>query len=167
MLKPANRYVYHGAAAVISQVNPHQAAADGALLYTTRSVNVARRYGPVVSRFIVNDVPMGTMSVHDWLHDICELSSFKKDGCLAVTVTGSRDIFDFPVDMVVVLDVAALTFDRCLSSDEIVALRDDLSDSQPDGPAAVGWDIWLADLSAGDVDSVLELFGWDVQAGEI
>jgi hypothetical protein len=158
----AKKYAYHGGDSAVSRINPHEFAGDGELLCTTLSVNVARRYGPVITRFAVNDVPTKTMSIAEWLNDVESLKCLRKEGYFAVVVTGEKDRFDFPVDMVVVLDVAAVTFDRVLSADEMLALRDDFSDMHgPDGPAAVGWDLWLEDLGE-NIDDALENLGWAV-----
>lgn len=166
MQNQAKKYAYHGGETVVIRIDPHQVAGDGELLCTTLSVNVARRYGPVITRFVLNDVPTKTMSVLDWLNDVESLDVIRKDGYLAVVVMGEKDRFDFPVDMVVALDVAALSFDCILSDDEVLALRDEFSDMHaPDGPAAVGWDTWLEDLGGDDGDEALEDLGWTVQAG--
>lgn len=166
MQTKATIYAYHGGNSAVTRIDPHQVAGDGELLCTSLSVNVARRYGSVITRFALNDVPTKTMSVSDWLNDVEPLKAIRKEGFLAVVVTGEKDRFDFPVDMVVALDVAALSFDCILSDDEMLALRDEFSDMHaPDGPAAVGWDIWLEDLGGEDVDDALEDLGWTVESG--
>lgn len=165
MQTQAKKYAYHGGDSAVTRIDPHQVAGDGELLCTSLSVNVARRYGPVITRFAVNDVRTKAMSIGDWLNDVGHLKAIRKEGYLAVVVTGEKDRFDFPVDMVVALDVAALTFDCILSDDEMLALRDDFSDMHgPDGPAAVGWDNWLEDIG-GNVDDALEDLGWAVESG--
>jgi hypothetical protein len=156
------QYVYHGGHAPVLHLNPKQLGPDGELLCTSESVNVARRYGAVVTRFALNDVPTKTMSVRDWTANARGLNTLRAEGYLAVRVTGDAACFDFPVDMVVVLDPAAVTMDSVLNAAELRALSDGFSAShEPDGPVAAGWSEWLADLG-GDIDEALESLGWHV-----
>ena len=139
-------YAYHGSAAPVPVIHPRRFAVDGELLCTTLSVNVARRYGPVVSRFRINNVRTKTLTVREWMSNSIPLQQLRQEGYSAVRVKGDRDCFDFPVDMVVVLDATALTFDKVLDPAEIVELVDEFSDThEPEGPSAPGWLEWSAD----------------------
>jgi hypothetical protein len=161
-----NNFAYHGGEVAVRTIWPNHRGENDEVLCTSCSVNVAARYGKIVSRFIINSVPTTRMTVKEWMLGKPTLDDLRKKGFQAVIVTGDPSTYDFPVDMLVALDAAALTFDRTLTDSEIQTLDDQLPvRHDPTGPADRGWEIWLENHCS-DVDTALKDLGWLVIPNE-
>lgn len=152
---------YHGSHAPVTAINPSLHGADDELLCASMSVNVARRYGEVVSVFTLVSTAVKQMSLKEWFADEVSVEALRLLGFDAVQVSGQSGAFDFPVDTLFILQPAAVRFERVLSAAEILALDDGTATSHaPAGPDAQGWDTYVADLYNGDASAaVTELRG--------
>lgn len=152
-------YAYLGGAVALTQAEIGAREADGQLIGASVSANVARRYGDVVTRLVVNDVPTKILSLEELRLGRPMLADIHKEGFSAVRVTGDPQDFDYPVDMVIALDNSALTVHSVVSSAELMVCQVGLPQvHQPQGPSSIGWDAMVVDTGLGD--KALEVRGW-------
>lgn len=155
---------FHGGNVAVPQIDPYIYGEDDELLCASASINVAKRYGEVITAFTLNDLPVKRMTVKEWF-TVDESSKnlvadLRKAGFAAVVVEGDEASFDFPVETVFVLSPEALSFDRVLSEEEALGANDGIPSCDPCGPSACGWDLYLADQYGGDLHEALRHCGW-------
>lgn len=153
--------VYHGGPRPLQRIRDDRFGADGELLCASTSVNVARRYGPAVSRFLVNAVQARRMSIKEFFADGKPFHGLRQEGVQLAIVTGEEDSYDFPRDTFFVMAPEAFTFDGVLTNEELFRLDDGLPvKNEPDGPSDRGWERFVADLHS-DVWAALEPLDWE------
>jgi hypothetical protein len=125
----------------------------------TPSVNIARRYGPIVCAFELKSCTLGCLSFEQLYRGTDSL--FADVDVDALLFAGSRERYDHPVDMLLVRNPKILTFSRVLTVEELHLLDDGLPLlNQPMGPADKGWDVWVAQMQNEDLAGALEDAGW-------
>jgi hypothetical protein len=158
-MKQVQSYCYLGGTHALDDVEVGTRTVDGQLLGASVSANVARRYGEVVTRLIINDVATKVLTLAELRSGSPTLADFRDSGYSAVRVTGDAQDFDFPVDMVIALDKTALTVHSVVSATELLACQAGLSQvHQPQGPSSLGWSQMVAASGLGDRE--LEVRGW-------
>lgn len=150
---------YHGGSGPVHVISPNWYGADGELLCASASVNVALRYGSVVSKFVLNPnahvlrIPLSQLFAPTTPSFDC----MRAEGMDAVLVAPSSDSFDFPAATVFVLRADALRFVETVSPAMIAALDDGLSTVHaPVGPQAPGWSVYVADVYSGNEAAALD-----------
>lgn len=158
-MKQTQSYCYVGGSHALTSVPLGAREVDGQRIGASVSANVARRYGDVVTRLVLNDVLTKVLSLEELRSDYPSLASLRAEGFAAVRVTGDRQDFDFPVDMVIALDDNALTVHSVVSAAELMVCQAGLPQvHQPQGPSSIGWDAMVAASGLGD--KALEVRGW-------
>lgn len=143
---------YHGGEAAIEKIDAGRVSSDGELLCASASVNVARRYGPVVSKFELLATKVKTVSVIEWMSGISPANEdLRLSGYEAMVVTGNGG-FDFPKDTLFILIPAAVRYLGTMSDAELLAKDDGLAKSHAPRPSEPGFSTYVEDLceSIGD-----------------
>lgn len=143
---------YHGGAAAIEKIDAGRVSSDGELLCASASVNVALRYGPVVSKFELLASNVKTVSVIEWMSGASPANEdLRLSGYEAMVVSGN-DGFDFPKDTLFILAPAAVRYLGTASEAELLAKDDGLAKSHAPRPSEPGFSTYAKDLfeSIGD-----------------
>lgn len=158
-LKQLQNFVYLGGVQAVTSVEVGTFEVDGQRLGPSVSANVARRYGEVVTRLVVNDVPTKVIALQDLRNGYPSLADIRKEGFSAVRVTGDLQDFDVPVGLVIALDESALSVHSVVSAAELMVCQPGLPQvHQPQGPSSIGWDAMV--VSSGLGNKALEVRGW-------
>lgn len=158
---------FHGGNVAVPHIDPYIYGADDELLCASASINVAKRYGDVITALTLNDLAaVKRMTIKEWF-TVDESSKnlvadLRKTGITAIIVEGDKNSFDFPVETVFVLSPEALKFDRVLSEEEAIDEDNGIPSSYPCGPASDGWGLYVTDLFSGDLHEALRANGWDI-----
>lgn len=153
---------YHGSEASQLTLDATRRNEDGAILCLSASVNVARRYGPFVHRFRLRPCTLGRMSVTEWMNSQGPLSKQVP----AIIVERNQDAYDFPEDMLVLLNTNIISHLGTLQQDELTLLDDGHPFlHQPVGPSDRGFAHWVASHHRDCLGAALEDLGnWRVLA---
>lgn len=156
----SRKVFFHGSCSVLTSIDPTQFSNDGELLCASASVNVARRYGAVITRIRLTEISEEKVfksSVFDWFNArVPSIDKLREQGIKLVILIGTPESFDFPSDTLFVLDSNAVVLDSFLHDDEIKALDDGLSiKHEPTGPSDTGWVCYVNDLYQGDEAAAL------------
>jgi hypothetical protein len=152
---------YYGSWSVVRELTPEVTDGPGMGRCLSPSVNMARRYGPVVSAFELKSCTLGCLSFEQFYRGTDSLFADVD----ALLFAGSPERYDHPVDMLLVRNPKILTFSRVLTVEEFQLLDDGFPLLQkPMGPADKGWDRWVQQMQNGDVAGALEDAGWNTAA---
>jgi hypothetical protein len=155
---------YYGSWSVVRELTPEATANAGMGRCLSPSVNIARRYGPIISAFELKPCTLGCLSFEQFYRGTN--SVFAGADVDALLFAGSAERYDHPVDMLLVRNPEILTFSRVLTVEEFHLLDDGLPLLQkPMGPADKGWDSWVNQMQNGDLVGALEDAGWNAAAG--
>jgi hypothetical protein len=152
---------YHGSEAPLTHLNQSRLNDDNVGLCLSASVNIARRYGPFVSRFVLERAVLQELSIQEWMGG--RAAAEASEGIDGLLVCGDRSIYDFQADMLAVTNLSVLKFDRVLTTAELEQLDDGFSAlHEPTGPSSRGWAEFVADRCSGDLNGALADIGWEV-----
>lgn len=152
---------YHGSAQPLTQVGATQDD-EGFVLYLSASANLARRYGPYVTRFTLLPSKLVVLALRDW----GATASPEEETADAIVVLGDADCYDFQADMLAVKNPAVLQFQEVLSPAQLALHDDGLPVLQePAGPADRGWSVWVKDRHSGSLPDALAEVGWSIEDG--
>jgi predicted Zn-dependent protease len=154
---PRQRF-YHGGADAVFSIDPARVGADGEILCASASVNVAQRYGDVISTFEIATDRIERITVSEWFGadsssggEPVSVAEHKRNGVEAIVVTGSAESFDFPSDTLFVLTPNALEFVKVLTTAEInIADEGFAVVHDPEGPGHVGWELFVRSNGDGE-----------------
>jgi hypothetical protein len=154
---------YHGSWTVTRELTPEHTGGPGMARCLTASVNVARRYGPLVSAFALKPCTLARMTLERFYLGVHPKVDEPVD---ALLITGNKSRYDTPVDMLIVQNPAILTFSRVLRPEEFALLDDGLPVlEEPMGPVDPGWETWVRSMFDGSLAGALENAGWQVDNG--
>jgi len=152
---------YHGSATPLTQLSLSRLNDDNVGLCLSASVNIARRYGPFVSRFVLDEAVLQELSILEWMAGSVTAEANK--GVDGLLVCGERGVYDFQADMLAVTNLSVLRFDSILNPAEMEQLDDGFSTlHEPTGPSSRGWAEFVADRCSGDLNGALVDIGWEV-----
>lgn len=131
---------YHGGENAVRKIDASRTSDDGEHLCASASVNVARRYGDVISEFKVNEgFDVAHMSRSDWMHNAGPTMDEMRTAGYGVVIVDPDGSFDFPRKMLVVLNPDSVSFVREVPVAVLGVLDDGLAFKEPRGPGERGW----------------------------
>jgi len=143
---------FHGSGKPVTAIDERNGA-DGELLCLSGSVNIARRYGEIISRFTLSeDAVVYECTLLDWMSGRAPTcSQLAAEGYAAAVVAAETSSFDFGAPTIFVLRADVFQYGGVASAEEIASLDDGLAFShEPKSPGDRGWAVFVDTVYGGD-----------------